>query len=85
MLFHLMHQHFATHVVPFLFTQLSFVHEYRCMNIGSVFYRLPVQGTYRSINYEYKWVLRGCARTPHPDSNTEQQVCQTILRAQLLL
>jgi hypothetical protein len=31
------------------------------MNIGSVLYRLsPVQGTYRSINHEYKWVLRGC-------------------------
>jgi len=24
---------------------------------------------------------RGSARTPHPDPNTEQQVCQTRLRA----
>ena len=37
-----------------------------CMNIGSVLYGLsPVQGTYRSINREYKWVLRRCwVRTP---------------------
>ena len=58
---------------------------HHCMKIGSALYRLSVQGTYRRINYEYKWVLRGSARTPHQDSNTEQQVCQTNLRAQLLL
>jgi hypothetical protein len=30
----------------------------QCMNIGSVLYRLqPVQGKYRSINYEYIWAM----------------------------
>ena len=30
-------------------------------------------------------VLGDVTETPHPDPNTEQQVCQTSLRAQLLL
>ena len=34
---------------------------------------------------EYIWASRGYAEAPHPDPDTEQQVCRTSLRAQLLL
>ena len=55
------------------------------MNIGSVLNRLsPVQGTYRSINYEYIWAATGMYGDSPPRSQYAQKDSVTGIQDKVL-